>query len=69
MYSIIYKKGAFFAKDNIFDKNFLNDDLRICEPVIAIALIVLFLASQPELRETIAQNLQQLIDHLTMFAG
>lgn len=56
-------------KDNIFDKNFLNDDLRIREPVIAIALIVLFLASQPELRETIAQNLQQLIGHLTMLAG
>lgn len=56
-------------KDNIFDKNFLNDNLRIREPAIAIALIVLFLASQPELRETIAQNLQQLIDHLTMLAG
>lgn len=69
MYSIIYTKGAFFVKDNIFDKNFLNDNLRIREPAIAIALIVLFLASQPELRETIAQNLQQLIDHLTMLAG
>lgn len=56
-------------KDNIFDKNFLNDDLRIREPAIAIALIVLFLALQPELRETIVQNLQQLIDRLTMFAG
>ena len=56
-------------KDNIFDKNFLNDDLKIREPAIAIALIILFLASQPELRETIAQNLQQLIDHLTTLAG
>ena len=69
MYSIIYTKGAFFVKDNIFDKNFLNDDLKIREPAIAIALIILFLASQPELRETIAQNLQQLIDHLTTLAG
>ena len=69
MYSIIYTKGAFFVKDNIFDKNFLNDYLKIREPAIAIALIILFLASQPELRETIAQNLHQLIDHLTTLAG